>query len=88
MLLVGYYGALRRSELCELTLGDITWRQQGNQRIVEVLIRQSKTDQEGQGQQVYLYPTGDLARRMDVVTVLTTWIETLESRSIIIHPTV
>jgi integrase len=48
VLLVGFAAALRRSELIALDLGDITITQAG----LTVLVRRSKTDQEGQGREI------------------------------------
>jgi integrase len=48
LLAFGFASAMRRSELVALTLADLTWTKDG----VTVLIRRSKTDQEGQGQQI------------------------------------
>jgi integrase len=48
MILLGYASAMRRAEIMDLTLDDIEHRAAG----VLITIRQSKTDQEGQGQQV------------------------------------
>lgn len=50
LLLVGFAGAFRRSELVALTVADITKCQQG----IELLIQRSKTDQEGQGRTVFI----------------------------------
>lgn len=47
LLLVGYAGAFRRSELCALTRADVTWHAEG----AVILLRKSKTDQRGEGQQ-------------------------------------
>ena len=52
MLLLGFGAALRRSELVGLRLGDVT-RVPG--RGVTVLVRRSKTDQHGRGQQVAIW---------------------------------
>jgi integrase len=46
LLLIGFAGAFRRSELVALDTGDIEFREDG----VKVTIRKSKTDQEGAGQ--------------------------------------
>jgi site-specific recombinase XerC len=46
-LLVGFGAALRRSELIALDLDDITITQAG----LTILVRRSKTDQEGQGRE-------------------------------------
>lgn len=48
MLLLGFAGAFRRSELAALNVEDLTFGEAG----VDVLIRRSKTDQEGQGKTV------------------------------------
>lgn len=45
LILIGFAGAFRRSELTNLQLGDITESDDG----LRVRLRQSKTDQEGQG---------------------------------------
>jgi integrase len=48
LLLVGFAGALRRSELTAINWGDIRTRDEG----LEILVRHSKTDQEGRGRRV------------------------------------
>jgi site-specific recombinase XerD len=48
LLLLGFAGAFRRSELVALTINDIERTPEG----IKVTIRKSKTDQEGQGQAV------------------------------------
>ena len=48
MLLLGFAGAFRRSELVALEVADLTFEPEG----VRVLIRRSKADQEGQGQEI------------------------------------
>jgi site-specific recombinase XerD len=52
MLLVGFGAALRRSELVALTLGDVTTVPG---RGLRVLVRRSKTDQQGQGQAIAIW---------------------------------
>jgi site-specific recombinase XerD len=47
LLLVGFAGAFRRSELVALEASDLTWSEEG----VVVLVRRSKTDQQGEGMQ-------------------------------------
>ena len=47
LLLVGFAGAFRRSELCALQMTDLTWSPEG----VVILVRKSKTDQRGEGLQ-------------------------------------
>lgn len=46
LLLVGFIGGFRRSELAALNLGDATWRKSDG---LHVLVRRSKTDQDGEG---------------------------------------
>jgi integrase len=48
VLLLGFAGAFRRSELVALDVEDLTWSDEG----LVVLVRRSKTDQEGAGRQV------------------------------------
>jgi integrase len=50
LLLVGFSGAFRRSELVALRCEDISYFESG----VELLIRRSKTDQEGIGRMVFI----------------------------------
>lgn len=48
LLLIGFAGALRRSEIVALNVGDVEFVHEG----LKVLIRRSKEDQEGAGQQI------------------------------------
>lgn len=48
LLLVGFAGAFRRSELVAIDVGDVDWRPQG----IVLTVRRSKTDQAGRGRQV------------------------------------
>ena len=66
ILLLGFAGAFRRSELVALTVTDLIETDQG----VRVLIRKSKTDQEGQGQEIALYQG-----KLRVVDAITEWRE-------------
>lgn len=50
LLLVGFAGAFRRSELAAIEVRDVTFTAEG----LEVIIRRSKTDQEGEGRLVAL----------------------------------
>jgi integrase len=50
LLVVGFAGAFRRSELVALDVGDVEWTDDG----LLVCIRRSKTDQEGEGARVGL----------------------------------
>jgi site-specific recombinase XerD len=54
LIKIGYYAALRRSELVGLQVNDFLWQEEG----VTVLLNSSKTDQEHEGQSV-MVPYGD-----------------------------
>jgi site-specific recombinase XerD len=60
LLLLGFAGAFRRSELVALTVNDIERTPEG----IKVTIRKSKTDQEGEGQ-VIAIPNGTRFRGVD-----------------------
>lgn len=60
LLVVGFYGALRRSELAALNVGDICFKSQRQLggvyfNMARLRIRRSKTDQAGAGQEVLLF---------------------------------
>ena len=69
VLLLGFAGAFRRSELVALRMEDITPHAHG----IELLIRRSKTDQEGEGRTVFV----PLAKSEDrcPVKALDRWLE-------------
>jgi integrase len=69
LLLVGFAGAFRRSELVALTVADFAFSHEG----VTVTLRRSKTDQEGQGCKVGL-PFGSSAA-MCPLRSLQAWLE-------------
>jgi len=69
LLLVGYTGALRRSELAALTMDDLAWVQEG----AVLTLRRSKTDQAGQGRKVAI-PRGGHPETCPV-TALRSWLE-------------
>ena len=48
LFLIGFAGALRRSELAGLNVADVTWTSEG----LELLITRSKTDAEGTGARI------------------------------------
>jgi integrase len=48
LILIGFAGAFRRSELCEINCNSISWTQAG----IVILQARSKTDQEGEGRKV------------------------------------
>ena len=66
LLILGFAGAFRRSELVSLKVEDIEKTDDG----VKVLIRRSKTDQEGRGQKIAI-PNGT---RFRVVDTLFNWL--------------
>jgi hypothetical protein len=67
-LLLGFAGALRRSELVALNVDDIEETAEG----MLVTLRRSKTDQEGIGRKVAI-PRGEVACP---VAALKSWLET------------
>jgi len=69
LLVAGYAGAFRRSELVALDLEDVSWTEQG----VLLRVRRSKTDQEGKGTSKAL-PTGSSAATCPSRT-LRAWLE-------------
>jgi len=62
LLALGFAGAFRRSELCALDVADLTETPDG----LRVLIRRSKTDQEGQGSEIAI-PRGLKIRPVEAV---------------------
>lgn len=56
MLLIGYGGALRRSELVALNVGDVV---EVPERGLKLLVRRSKTDQRGDGEEVAIWSATD-----------------------------
>lgn len=66
LLLLGFAGAFRRSELVALTVKDIERTPEG----IKVIVRKSKTDQEGQGQMVAILN----GSRFRVVDSLLAWL--------------
>lgn len=69
LLLVGFSGAFRRSELVGLTVRDVTFTPEG----LEVSLKRSKTDQEGRGRLVALPFSG--APALCPVRALRAWLE-------------
>lgn len=72
LLLVGFAGALRRSELVALNVGDLKDRDEG----IRVTLRKSKTDQERKGREVAL-PYGTDPQTCPV-TALRAWLDLAE----------
>jgi integrase len=73
LLCLGFAGAFRRSELCALEVADLTEVPDG----LRILIRRSKGDQEGQGQEVAI-PRGYKLRPVEAVQ---TWLASAEISS-------
>ena len=69
LLLVGYTGRLRRSEIAAFTLADLAWVDEG----AVLTLRRSKTDQAGQGRKVAI-PKGSHPETCPV-TALRAWVE-------------
>jgi len=69
LLLIGFAGAFRRSELVRICVADLEWRTQG----VEITVRWSKTDQEGRG--LVKYINCGHVPATDPVGALRNWLE-------------
>jgi integrase len=69
LLAIGFAGALRRSELCALTVDDVAFTPEG----LKVTIRRSKTDQEGHGAVIGLPMSHD--PRVCPVRCLRAWLD-------------
>ena len=72
LLILGFAGAFRRSELADLKLEDIEFLPEG----LRITITKSKTDQTGEGQVIAIYNG-----RLDVVGVLQDYLQTAGIRS-------
>jgi integrase len=68
LILLGWFGAFRRSELCALTVGDIRRTPEG----IVVTVRRSKTDQDGKGMEKGIHAAEDLS--MCPVAALDAWL--------------
>lgn len=69
LLLLGFAGAFRRSELAALQVEDLAWRPEG----LQVALRRSKTDQEGHGLSKAIFFASD--PKTCPVRALRTWLE-------------
>jgi integrase len=69
LILLGFAGALRRSELVALDIEHVTWMRNG----LRLLIERSKTDAEGEGAEIVI-PRGR-ADETCPVAALRTWLE-------------
>ena len=76
-LLTGFYGCMRRSELCALHINDIEFRNNANGPLAKITIRQSKTDQTAEGADVFVTnpPAGTAPAVMDILDHLGAYIE-------------
>lgn len=72
MLLIGFDGAFRRSNLIDLTIGDITFPE-GN---VRIWIKRGKTDQQGKGRAIIMTPSEDPS--ICPVRAMSAWLEMLK----------
>lgn len=76
LLVLGYAGMLRRSELAALNIADLRFTDDG----LIVTVRQSKTDQEAAGEDVHI-PYGSYASTCPVRTVRA-WVDALAERGV------
>jgi site-specific recombinase XerD len=67
IVLLGFAAGLRRSEIVDLNVNDITWRPKG----IILHLGRSKTDQEGEGADIPV-PNGS---KLQPVTALSAWLE-------------
>jgi integrase len=77
LVLVAFAGALRRSEICELTIGDVDFKEEG----VVLTIQQSKTDQEGEGRQIPIHRSHDENNWMCPVKAMKEWLDIVKGDS-------
>jgi site-specific recombinase XerD len=75
LLLIGFMGAFRRSELVKIDIEDLTFTDKG----LIILIAHSKGDQEGQGEQVAIPYNPN--QNICAVTSLKCWIDAAELKS-------
>ncbi len=71
IIAVGFAAALRRSEICNLTVNDVEVIEDDAGRRMWITIRRSKTDQEGRGQKVAILA----GRRICPIERLQLWLE-------------
>lgn len=80
VLLVGWVGAFRRSEIVALRVEDVRWIPQG----IEVTLRKSKTDQNGESRTVGLPNSSD--EELCPRKALAAWLDTSRIREGVIFP--
>ncbi len=80
LLVLGFYGALRRSELVGLDVGDVEVDDQG----LVVTLRRSKTDQDGAGRRIAMLHTG--AADACPAEVYLAWLAALDAALAEQHP--
>lgn len=71
ILLLGVNAGLRASEFAALQLADIEFDDHG----MDVLVRSSKTDQEGAGEKVYVSALAPAQQAFDAVRAMRNWLE-------------
>ena len=79
IIALGFAGAFRRSELCTLNVENLKWTFRGNQEILLVEVRRSKTDQEGQGMIKAIFPSTDIS--ISPTVLLKRWLSISEITS-------
>ena len=75
LLLMGFYGAFRRSELVSLRVSDLSEeKDKGGRPVVVVTVRRSKTDQTGQGMTKAIFAASKEFKNICPVRALRDWI--------------
>lgn len=75
LILCGFYGAFRRSELAALRLSDLREEKGEDGRpVIVVTVRKSKTDQTGEGMDKAIFPAAGKSKKYCPVAALRAWI--------------
>jgi site-specific recombinase XerD len=82
VLLIGYAGAFRRSELVAVQLGDLTLHDDETGEGVTIRVRRSKTDQRGAGEDKFIARLPDELVTLCPVRALESWMDELLVRNI------
>lgn len=80
LLITGFLGAFRRSELCALNVHDLEWTDQKGQEILLIHLRRSKGDPMGKGQIKAFFHTAD--SRMDPLELIRNWLQVLTAEGV------
>lgn len=72
ILLLGFAGAFRRSELVALNIEDFEWHVRGAERILFLHVRKSKTDKEGRGMTKTIFPAEE--KEICPIVFLNEWV--------------